>query len=177
MLDLIDKNSFEEIYKIMSASFPECERRTREAQLKLFDDARYKVVAQRGERGGLCAFMAYWELDGVTFLEHFAVAEHMRGAGLGGKFLDMFMNLLSGTVCLEVEPPETDIAARRIEFYKRHGFALNDYNYVQPPLNEKCNAQPLMVMSYGDRLTRAQFEDVRKKVYAAVYCANVSDYE
>ncbi len=177
MLELIDKSCFDEVYEIMRRSFPENERRTKESQRTLFDDKAYKVAGVRGADGRLNAFMAMWKLDGLTFLEHFAVAENLRGAGLGGAFLDELLSGLGGLVCLEVEPEETtDMAARRIAFYGRHGFILNDYPYIQPPLGEDRAAQPLKVMSYGAALTKEEFESMRSQVYKAVYKADTDKY-
>lgn len=176
MLYLSDREDFEEVYDIMLDSFPESERRGRKEQFDLLSDARYKIAVRRGGDGRICAFLAYWELNGITFLEHFAVAEHLRGGGLGGAFLDELTESLKGTICLEAELPETDIAARRIAFYERHGFFLNDYRYVQPPLGEGRAAQPLKIMSYGKTLTAEEFEHIRAEVYAAVYKTDVNKY-
>ena len=176
MIELMTKTQFKDLFEIMDYSFPRNERRDMDEQLALFDDGRYKVACQYGDDGKLRAFMAYWELDGVTYLEHFAVARTLRGAGLGGAFLDELLKGLKPPVCLEVELPETDIAARRIAFYRRHGFILNDYDYIQPPLGKGRVPQPLKVMSYGAPLSRGQFEDIRGKIYAAVYKADIEDY-
>lgn len=176
MLYLSDTKDFDEVYDIMLYSFPESERRSKKDQLGLFSDSRYKIAAERGADGIICVFLAYWELNGVTFLEHFAVAEHLRGGGLGGRFLDELVKGLKGTVCLEAELPETSIAARRIAFYERHGFILNDYRYIQPPLGEGRVEQPLKVMSYGAALTKEQFENIRAEVYEAVYKTNINRF-
>lgn len=176
MLQSIKKEDFELFYPIMKYSFPENERRSKSAQRALFDDARYKVTAKRDERGKIVAFMAYWKLDDVTYLEHFAVDRELRGAGLGGAFLDELTAGLNGPVVLEAEPPETEIAARRIAFYERHGFVLNDYDYIQPPLGKNRRPVPLKVMSFASPLGREQFDDVRRKIYSAVYGVDPSDY-
>ena len=176
MLQSIKKEDFEFFYPIMKYSFPENERRSKSAQRALFDDARYKVAAERDELGKIVAFMAYWELDDVTYLEHFAVDRELRGAGLGGAFLDELTAGLNGPVVLEAEPPETEIAARRIAFYERHGFVLNDYDYIQPPLGKNRRPVPLKVMSLAAPLGREQFDDIRRKIYSAVYGVDPSDY-
>lgn len=169
MFRLLNADSFDEMYAIMEASFPRSERRSREAQRALFADAGYKVCAEADDDGRLRAFMAYWELNGVTFLEHFAVRPALRGAGTGGRFLDGLMLTLALPVVLEVEPPDGGIASRRIAFYERHGFVLNDYEYIQPPLGEGQPTLPLKIMSYKCALGREQFEAVRKEIYESVY--------
>ncbi|MBR7146301.1 MAG: GNAT family N-acetyltransferase, partial [Oscillospiraceae bacterium] len=53
----------------------------------------------------------------------FAVREDCRGSGIGSELLDELIGTLPHPICLEVEPPETEIAKRRIAFYERNGFS------------------------------------------------------
>lgn len=169
MLELLKRSQFEEMYAIMELSFPDSERRSREDQAALFEDDRYRVTVLRDDEGRVCAFMAWWQLESCTYLEHFAVGSALRGHGLGGRFLDELTAALRAPVVLEVELPQTDIAARRIAFYERHGFALNGYDYIQPPLGKGKEPLPLRIMSLGDKLTPEQFGAIRADIYAAVY--------
>lgn len=73
---------------------------------------------------------------------------------------------------LEVEPPETDTARRRIGFYERSGFVLNGYDYTQPPLGRSRSAVRLMVMSFPRPLDKNAFERVRGELYKEVYRAS-----
>ena len=50
--------------------------------------------------------------------------------------LNDFLNHMEKTVFLEVEEPGTDLARRRIGFYERAGFCLNDFDYIQPDLQQ-----------------------------------------
>ena len=72
-------------------------------------------------------------------------------------------------VCLEVEPPVTETAVRRITFYERNGMFFNDYDYVQPPLSQGQNSLPLKIMSSGKRISKEQFEDIKSTLYKKVY--------
>ena len=162
MFELLTEKDFDGFFEIMEYSFPENERRSRENQLALFSDSRYKVAGIKDCGGNVCAFIAYWEEGGVTFLEHFAVAEDLRGSGLGGKFLDEFLKDRKKPVVLEVELPENEIAARRIGFYQRHNFVLNDFTYFQPPLGEGKKGVPLKIMSLESPLGQKEAEFVRK---------------
>ena len=69
MIELMTKTQFKDLFEIMDYSFPRNERRDMDEQLALFDDGRYKVACQYGDDGKLRAFMAYWELDGVTYAD------------------------------------------------------------------------------------------------------------
>ena len=79
------------------------------------------------------------------------LTESCRGLGLGSKMLKETAKLFEKPLCLEVEPPTTDIARRRIRFYERNGMCFNDYEYVQPPLSEGQNSLPLKIMTSGKK--------------------------
>ena len=102
------------------------------------------------------------ELDDFCFVEHLAVSSGIRGGGLGGRFLDDFLQE-HPRVILEVEPPESDIARRRIGFYERHGFFLNRYPYEQPPLRKECGYFPLLLMSSAAPLSEEAFLKVKEE--------------
>ena len=68
-----------------------------------------------------------------------------------------------------MEPPETEPAVRRIGFYRRCGFFLNEYPYLQPPLAPGRSTLPLLVMTTGGPVSRPQFEQIRDVLYARVY--------
>ncbi|MMZ64037.1 hypothetical protein D1872_263320 [compost metagenome] len=74
-----------------------------------------------------------------------------------------------GPIILEVEPPEEEMARRRIGFYERLGFCLNAFDYVQPPLRQNAEELKLLIMSYPSPLTLQQFKDYRPILYREVY--------
>ena len=88
---------------------------------------------------------------------------------MGSRFIKEFLNKSAKKTVLEVEYPEDEISMRRIEFYRRIGMNINDYEYVQPPLQKGKELLPLKIMSYPDTLDKAQFEYIRKELYDNVY--------
>ena len=168
MLQRLGARDFESVFRLMTLSFPEDEYRTREGQRALFDDPAYRLYGLRGEEG-LDAFAAAWTLTDHLFIEHLAVDPARRNGGVGGRFLDAVIAESEQPAVLEVELPETNIARRRIGFYQRHGFFLNDYEYYQPPMRAGQEKLPLFIMSTGAPLNRAQFERTRDELYARVY--------
>ena len=70
---------------------------------------------------------------------------------------------------MEVELPETEMAARRIGFYERNGFYYNDYFYMQPPIAEGRNAIPLRLMTTGGPLDEEEFSRMQGLLYKNVY--------
>ena len=157
----------DQILQLMSISFPSSERRTTAGQRVLFAQPDYMVlVACRDEQ--VMAFLTWWEIDDFRFVEHFASDPALRGQGIGGKMLDMFLDAGKTACVLEVELPENDYARRRIAFYRRHGFEICPFDYMQLPLRPDADPMPLALMS-TQPLTRKQFERVRDALYARVY--------
>lgn len=165
----IYKDDFDSFFKVMEKSFPEIERRTYEGQKELFDESQYRVLGYKNNNNEVTAFIAFWEFDDFHFIEHFAVDEELRGNGIGSRFIKDFLNKSAKKTVLEVEYPEDEISMRRIEFYKRIGMNINDYEYVQPPLQKGQELLPLKIMSYPDTLDKAQFDYIRKELYDNVY--------
>lgn len=170
----LSKSEFSAMFNIMRQSFPLDEYRPENEQLALFNDGRYGVFAlysgQNLSEQKLSGFLSAWELDDFTYFEHFAVDSALRGGGLGSELLAEAVRLShGGRVCLEVEPPYTDIAARRIRFYERNGFSLNDYAYWQPPISAGRHAIPLKIMTTHGKISKTEFENIRKTLYTEVY--------
>ena len=172
MLQQLKIDDFESLYELMEESFPPEEHRTKEDQRALFDDSRYVVWGVRDEARRVIAFMATWELEQMLFLEHFAVSPALRGQGLGAKLLAELSELAASAkkqICLEAEPPETEIAKRRIAFYRRCGFTLNEYPYIQPSMAAGQPPIPLVVMTYGGGVSKDTFDSIRDELYREVY--------
>lgn len=165
----ITKDDFESFFRVMKNSFPEIERRTDKGQKALFNENEYRVIGYKDKNDDVTAFIAFWDFEDFIFIEHFAVDKSIRGNGVGSKFISEFLNNSEKNIVLEVELPEDEISIRRIEFYKRMGMTLNDYEYVQPPLQKGKELLPLRIMSYPKRLSQDEFENIRREIYKKVY--------
>ena len=160
---------FEEIYTIMEESFPSDERRVKEEQRAVFLEPFYKIYAYKDKNERIKAFIAAWEFDEFLFVEHFAVDKTMRNLGIGAKMLRELIDSTDKRICLEVEPPLSEMPKRRIAFYERNGFSLNGYEYYQPPMSKGKNAIPLMIMTTGGKAEREQYDNIRHTLYKYVY--------
>lgn len=169
MITRLDKNAFEEVFSIMEQSFPSDEYREKEEQKALFEEKSYQLYGMRTEEGTLIAFAVIWDLEEVAFLEHLAVNPGCRNGGVGGDFLQSLIRILQKPVCLEVELPENELARRRIGFYERNGFYLNEYDYKQPPMSEGKKEIPLLLMTTGKALGEEEFCHMRDLLYKEVY--------
>ena len=98
--------------------------------------------------------------------ESWAVYWYLCGSDLesNGGFATMDLSEM-----MEVELPETEMAARRIGFYERNGFYYNDYFYMQPPIAEGRNAIPLRLMTTGGPLDEEEFFRMQGLLYKNVY--------
>lgn len=170
-LIIMNLREFDEVYAIMKASFPDSERRTYAGQKELLADPHYRLITETDDNNDIIAFMAVWEFPQFRFVEHIAVDPDTRGSGIGGKLMSTYIGESAKHVILEVEPPDTDLAQRRISFYERLGFHLNSFEYVQPPIQTGQPDLPLKIMSYPQSLTEAEFVLYREILYAKVYKA------
>lgn len=71
------------------------------------------------------AILLVWNLPDVVFLENFAVRSDCRGQGIGADLLRQVAEIWEKPQVLEVEIPQTERQRRRIAFYQRCGFFLN----------------------------------------------------
>lgn len=162
-------NDFERVYEMMSASFPENEYRTPSGQKELLQHPEYRLMTESDEQGQMIAFLAAWEFPLFRFIEHLAVDPSVRGGGIGKRLMNKYLSESKKLTILEVELPEDTLSCRRIRFYERLGFRLNDYDYVQPPLRVGEEDLPLKIMSYPKPLAENEFLACKALLYDKVY--------
>lgn len=170
MLRVMYDYEFDGIFSIMEASFPIDEYRPYDEQKALLSDERYVIyVLPDIKSEDVKAFITVWRLGEFAFVEHFAVNPKYRNQGLGAGILTALKDILGCRICLEVELPQTDFAIRRIGFYERNGFCINDYDYIQPPISKGRQEIPLRIMTTGGKLSSDEFEVVKNTIYREVY--------
>lgn len=169
MIEKMKKEDFDRVYAIMEQSFPTDERRPYDEQKALLDIPEYAIYVTPLVN----AFIATWEFDRFVFVEHFAVTSDCRNTGLGSRMLSEFLEKQNKTVCLEVELPDTDLAKRRIGFYERNGFFLNEYEYFQPPISSGKQIIPLGIMTSCGKADQVTFDRIRNILYKEVYKYNI----
>lgn len=171
MLQQVTSSELPQIYRIMKASFPDDEYRPYEEQLALFQNPEYQIYGMSAldQPDQLAGFLAVWEFETFTFLEHFAVDPVLRNGGVGSAMLKELVEKSAKPVCLEVELPEDELARRRVGFYERNGFVFHHYPYMQPPISKGKSPVPLRIMAYGRELTRQEFDAVKQVLYQRVY--------
>lgn len=168
MFERITEESFDEIFPLLEAAFPITELRLKEDQRRLLKEDAYRLYGVK-KSGVFAAVFAAWEIDDFLYIEHFAVAEALRGNGFGGGLLDAFLEEKGKPVVLEVELPEDTVTRRRIAFYERHGLVYNTYPYLQPPMRKGQDMLPLRFMTKPGAIDLETYERYRKKIYRIVY--------
>ncbi len=167
--DPMPREKFERLFNIIEYSFPKDERRSFNDHFGEFNDPHFRSLVQE-ENDTIEGFMNYWQLDGFVYLEHFAIAKELRGQGLGSTLMETLYQSIDCPIILEVEPPEISLTAfNRINFYKRLGFYLNEYEYYQPPYHKNENPLRLMIMSKPAPLSEARFSEIRHILYRDAY--------
>lgn len=176
MLEIMKNNYFDDVYAVLEQSFPPSERRNYDNQKKLLNDKYYKIYISH-KNDEIKGFMAVWEFENLTFLEHFAVNEKYRNNGIGCEMINELIKMRDVSVYLEAELPENSIAQRRIEFYKRNGFNLNKYIFIQPSMEKNQPSVPLKIMTYPHIISDREYEEYCKIILRYVYKFHGGNYE
>lgn len=164
-----ESNEFSMVYEIMRQAFPIAEIRTYEKAYSLLNNEGYKISVIRDYKNRIGGFIAVWDFDKFLFIEHFAVSKRIRGAGIGSEMMKEYLNQNKKPVIIEVEGQETRDAKRRVEFYRRLGFTLSKFGYMQPTLQSTSQELYLKIMSYPSGITEDEFYNFKKIVFSQVY--------
>ncbi|MEI7885652.1 MAG: GNAT family N-acetyltransferase, partial [Clostridia bacterium] len=139
--------NFADCYELLANAFPKTELRTNAEQQKLLTNKYYRLIEYRAE-DKLQAVMCLWDFKNFIYLEHLAVAPEVRGQGIGKHIIEQLI-AEKKFIVLEVDPPLNEIARRRVVFYQRLGFEINEFFYLQPPLRPENSSIELKLMTYG----------------------------
>lgn len=164
----VSVKDYSEIQAILKKTFPLNELQPDQRQLENLKrtDLFGKALRQNDQ---IVALLLGYQQPDYLFLEYFAVSETLRGQGLGGRFLQAVLKQTQVPVILEVEPPETEISARRIAFYERLGFVLNPQDYQMPDLGGGHGCLKLHLMSYPEAIDPAFFSALQADIYRHIY--------
>ena len=148
---------WDEAWAIYQNSFPQKEIRSLEDHLQALSDPHYTADGIWSD-GRLIGILYYWTAPEYVYIEHLAISPDLRGANMGSRVLEAFCRK-AGRIVLEIDPPETEIAVRRLRFYERLGFVRNDYHYVHPSFQRPYEPHQLVLMSYPKAMTDEECRD------------------
>ncbi len=145
-------------WELYVAAFPENERRDLYYHTETMSREQFHcdVVLNSDEPIGI---LFWWDLSGFTFVEHLATTPAVRGAGYGNQILSELISVSRKPILLEVEHPEDEISRRRIKFYERMGFVLNNHPYRHPSYQQiEGEFVDLMIMTHPNSITESELQ-------------------
>ena len=126
LIDSTHHPLFKEWWALYESSFPPCERRGLEMHADALRDSLFRCL-HLADAGGFAGLLSYWQLEELTYVEHFAIVPERRGCGLGHAAL----GLVPPPVVLEIELVVDNNTARRLAFYESCSFVRLEQPHVQ----------------------------------------------
>lgn len=152
----IAEERFDLVFSKMIAAFPYEERRDLLHQKECLKNnffGFFEIYDDETEVG----FIALWSFPEFIYIEHLAIDEEKRSGGYGSKTIEFLKGIYKMPIILEAEAPETEQQIKRIRFYDRLGFKMNDYDYVQPSYHGG-EGVPLKILSFPEILNQEEFD-------------------
>ncbi|MBC5995176.1 GNAT family N-acetyltransferase [Romboutsia ilealis] len=151
-----NNNYWSDVWNIYTSSFPIFEQRTLENQIEALKDDRYNCIVICDE-GLVVGILLYWEFDKYKYIEHLAISSELRGKNYGSRILEKFCDDNS-IIILEIDPPIDEIGIKRLRFYSKIGFILQEFNHVHPPYRKGYEGHSLKVMCYNKNLEKYEYD-------------------
>ena len=148
---------FDTAFSLYTISFPKEERRDFDEQQRILAQVEYHFDLLL-HRDTLLGLVLYWEIGEWIFLEHLAVAPHLRNQGIGSAALTLLKEKGKRKL-LEIEPPQDSLTRRRYGFYQRNGFQMNPYHHIQAKYRHDDPDVELKILSYPRVLTEGEYQE------------------
>ncbi len=165
---------FDLAWSLYENAFPQEERRRRVQQEQIMPLVHYhfELIFDKKVFVGI---LLWWQLEGMRYIEHLATLPERRGQNYGKRIMNSFIKRNLSPIILEVEKPESELQQRRVGFYQRLGFALNDHTYHYPPYTIGDIEIPLKIMSYPRSISLAEMNHFQALLNKAS-CVKQSNY-
>lgn len=167
-LKSISDNHFYKAWELYEDAFPIEERRLLNGQTHVMKKSNYHFDIMI-DKNKLIGFLLWWDFETLRYIDHFATCIKQRNMGFGKQILENFMGTNDKPILLEVELPNSTMNQRRMKFYKRIGFKLNQHHYEIPPLIEGCKPLQLLLMSYPVFITEKDVEQFTKTCHPILF--------
>lgn len=159
------------VQALYESAFPRDERRDFIEVIRLME-TKHELFHVRvfENEAGFAGFLTSWEWDDFRYFEHFAIDSTLRNKGIGAIALQQAIGTCNKPAILEVEPPETELARRRIGFYERNGFRLwTTLPYLQPSYGKGKNPVRLCLMTAGNITFAGENDEKILRIKREVY--------
>lgn len=155
-----DSLFFDEAMELYKTSFPKFEQRKIEHHLEALEHEDYNctIICENNKLVGL---LFYWETDKYRYIEHFAIHRGLRGQNYGSKILKEFCTD-DKTLLLEIDPPEDHISKKRLSFYSKLGFRMQDFDHFQPSYREGHEGNKLKILSFNKDMTDKEYDEFNR---------------
>ncbi|OON97303.1 MAG: hypothetical protein ATN31_08425 [Candidatus Epulonipiscioides saccharophilum] len=165
---IFNKNDlhYKNAYSLYLEAFPLEQTRNSTSQEFVLKDPNYhfNIILVDNSFAG---FLMCWHYDEYIYIEHFAIAKHLRGSGLGTQALSLLKNY-DKLLILEIDPPIDDYSISRQKFYERSGFILNmQFEHNPPAYRLEYKQQQLVIMASGP------LTDILYQTYYQHVCSNI----
>ncbi len=159
-------------WELYLAAFPENERRDL--------DYHTETMSKRGFHCDLfldsdepIGILFWWDLSDFIFVEHLATIPAVRGKGHGNQIISELIASSDKPILLEVEHPEDELSRRRIGFYERMGFILNDHPYHHPSFKQiEGDKVDLMVMTRPYPISKSELQRFVESEFPRIHFRN-----
>lgn len=152
-----DDKYFNDAMKIYETSFPIFEQRTIKNQIEVLEDKDYycNIIC---ENNSLIGLLFYWKYGKYTYIEHLAISPNLRGKNYGSKILKTFCEDNNYTI-LEIDNPIDEISIKRLNFYSKIGFKLQNFEHIHPPYRKGYEGHNLKIMSFNRDLYKEEYDE------------------
>ncbi|MBE6274506.1 MAG: GNAT family N-acetyltransferase [Bacteroides sp.] len=154
---------------LLQTAFPLQERRDSEQQRHNTDENPLFHNALITDDDTPVGLLTYWTFPSFVYIEHFAIDSRLRNGGYGSKALEAFKQRVAAPIVLEAEEPTDELTRRRISFYQRQGFIMQEIPYLQPPYRPGDEWFPLKLMVHGAVQMEQEYSLIRDTIYREVY--------
>jgi len=162
----IKDNYYKAFYDFYFTSFPIHEQRNEQQQIYAFGQEAYHLDCCILD-DKVAGFIAYWDFNDLIYIEHLAVNPEMRGKNIGTGMLSEFIKK-DKPVILEIDPLVDEVSRKRLQFYQRLGFVMNNYVHHHPAYDKQYPPHELIVLSVPITLTQPQYNSFYKNLCEVV---------
>lgn len=157
---------------LYQSSFPIEELRPLSKHIDLMKSCPFMETYCLLEENEVRTIIVLWRLTHCIYIDYLATDVSFRNRHYGEKSLKIFLEKSLQPVVVEVELPDNELAIRRIGFYQRLGFHLEEhFNYCMPNYNNK-GFTPMNLMIYPSLMSNEDCKNIAAEIYEKVYLRN-----
>ena len=147
------------IRPIYQTSFPPDEQRTPADNHKVLSHPDFHCMALVDGTGRTTGALTFWDFAKLRYLEHFAMDPGHRSGGHGSRALRELAAISPDRlIVVEIDMPVDPISRRRLGFYERQGYVLNEGVYRHAPYQPGYAAREHRLLSLGRAMTAPERE-------------------